>query len=97
MHKFPPHIYSNSWYSLGEELTPPAPQQAKPKVKFSTYVMFAGVGLFLLGNLGIWAVRGKEKKSIEGFGKILAITGLLIRGAGEVFALREAQGKEVKI
>jgi hypothetical protein len=60
-------------------------QQKKPKPRFSTYLMAIGAGLFLLGNLGFWIVRGrKNRKKVEMFGKTVAITGILVRGVAEV-------------
>ena len=81
------------YYSVGQtdEGTPPKTTgPVKPRPRFSTYLMATGAGLFLLGNLGFWIVRGKkDRKNIETFGKTVAIAGILARGVAEVTEYRE--------
>lgn len=80
--------------SEGEKPLPSEDGEAKlpttKKRRFSTYVIFGGLGMFLLGSLGFWIVRDKpDRKKLQRFGRTLAITGILIRGVGEIVALRE--------
>lgn len=62
----------------------------RSSIKFSTYIVLGGIGLFLLGSLGFWIVRDKpDKQKLQKFGRTLAISGLLLRGVGEIVALKE--------
>ena len=79
-------------YQLGavETTTAELPVTQVKKPRFSTYVMGAGIGLFLLGNLGWWLAKGRRsQRKFEKIGQTVAIVGILIRGAGEVIEFRK--------